>query len=165
MNKFMDFFRVPFQKKNKERISVRYLESSESPKTESFPGYCNILINHRTLQRIIRNDDPEWKNPLSNIKGVFCITDLALGTHFIGSASGKSESIWRIWKRYAYVNDLTRGNEIFKELKNKGADHIVDNFQYSVIEVFNMNIDRKTILHREEYWKDVFQSVKYGMNN
>lgn len=130
-----------------------------------FPGYGNVSIDHKTLQRIAKNDDPEWKKALSCVKGVYCITDLGTGKLYIGSASGKDEGIWQRWKSYADVNDLTGGNKTFNELKDKGDGYIINNFKYSIIEVFDMNTGRETIVRREEYWKKVFQTVKFGMNN
>lgn len=39
------------------------------------------------------------------------------------------------------------------------------NFTYSILEIFDMRAKREDIVHREEFWKDVFKSVKFGMNN
>ena len=44
-------------------------------------------------------------------------------------------------------------------------DYIIDNFTYSILEIFDMKTKREGIIHREEYWKKVFQTVKFGMNN
>ena len=107
----------------------------------------------------------EWKTALSNVKGIYCITDKSTGKLYIGSASGDSEGIWQRWSAYANVNNLTGGNKTFEELKNNGADYIIDNFTYSILEIFDMRIKREDIIHREEYWKRVFQSIKFGMNN
>ena len=61
--------------------------------------------------------------------------------------------------------NLTGGNKAFEELKNNGADYIVENFSYSILEIFDMRTKREDIIQRESYWKRVFQTIKYGMNN
>jgi len=141
-------------------------ELAPSTKLGAFPGYNNVLLTHKELQRIIRMEAPEWKTLLSNVKGVYCITDRATGKLYIGSASGDDEGIWQRWSNYADVNNLTGGNKIFEELKNNyGSDYIINNFTYSILEIFDMKTSREYILSRERYWKRVFKSVKFGMND
>ena len=147
------------------KLDPEVYEITPSIGIDHFPGYGNVLINHSTLQKIAKNEVPEWKNALTKVKGVYCITDKSNGQIYIGSASGNDEGIWQRWKSYADVNDLTGGNKTFKELKNEGADHIIDNFTYSILEVFDMRTDAKYILGRERHYMNVFQSIKYGMNN
>jgi hypothetical protein len=108
---------------------------------------------------------PEWKTVLSSIKGVYCITDTSTGQLYIGSASGDEGGIWQRWSSYAEVKNLTGGNKTFEELKKNGADYIIDNFTYSILEIYDMRTKREDIKLREEYWKKVFKTVKYGMNN
>ena len=50
-------------------------------------------------------------------------------------------------------------------MKNNGANHIIDNFTYTILEIFDMRTKSETIIQREEYWKKVFQTVLHGMNN
>lgn len=140
-------------------------ELAPSTKLGAFPGYNNVLLSHKDLQTIINMEAPEWRTALSSVKGVYCITDKSNGQIYIGSASGNSGGIWQRWSSYADVSNLTGGNKTFEELKNNGADHIIDNFTYSILEIFDMRTKREEIIHREEFWKKVFQSVKYGMNN
>ena len=140
-------------------------ELAPSTKLGSFPGYNNVLLTHKELQTITAMEATEWKIALSNVKGVYCITDKSTGKLYIGSASGDNEGIWQRWSAYADINNLTGGNKTFEELKNNGADYIIDNFTYSILEIFDMRTKREDIIRREEYWKRVFQSVKFGMNN
>ena len=135
-----------------------------STQLTSFPGYDKVCLKHKELQIIFNNNAPEWKDSLSCIKGVYCITDTSTGKLYIGSASGIG-GIWERWSSYANVKDLTGGNKTFEELKNKGANYIVDNFTYSILEVFDIKTNKGDIIRREEYWKRVFKTVEHGMNN
>ncbi len=146
-------------------LNPEIYELAPSTKLGSFPGYNNILLTHKELQSIIRNEAPEWKNALSNVKGVYSIIDSSTGKIYIGSAYGKTEGIWQRWAQYANVNNLTGGNMTFEELKHKGANYIIDNFTYTVLEIFDMKTKKEDIIKREEFWKKVFKTKCYGMNN
>ncbi len=152
--------------KNVQRdFNPEVYELAPSTKLGAFPGYNNVLLTHHDLQTIIKMEAPEWRTALSSVKGVYCITDKSTGQLYIGSASGNDGGIWQRWSSYADVTNLTGGNKTFEELKNAGADYIVDNFTYSILEIFDMRTKREDIIHREEYWKRVFQTVRWGMNN
>lgn len=146
-------------------LNPEIYELAPSTKLGSFPGYNRVSLKHKDLQVIIKNEAPEWKTALSNVKGIYCITDQSNGKLYIGSASGDNEGIWQRWSSYANVANLTGGNKTFVEIKNNGADHIIDNFTYSILEIFDTRMQEREIKLREEYWKRVFQTVNHGMNN
>lgn len=159
-----DIYNKPYNAVQRD-FNPEVYELAPSTKLGSFPGYNNVLLTHRDLQMITKLEVPEWRTALSNVKGVYCITDKSTGQLYIGSATGNSGGIWQRWSAYADVSNLTGGNKTFEELKNNGADYIIDNFTYSILEIFDMKTKREDIIHREEYWKRVFQTVKHGMNN
>ena len=140
-------------------------ELAPSTKLGAFPGYSNVLLTHKDLQNIFNMQAPEWKMALSSVKGVYCITDTSTGQLYIGSASGDAGGIWQRWSSYANVKNLTGSNKTFEDLKSREESHIVDNFTYYILEIFDMSTKREDIIHREEYWKRVFQTVRFGMNN
>lgn len=161
-----DIYNKPYSNVQKD-FNPEIYELTPSAKLGTFPGYNNILLTHKELQIIFNMEAPEWKLSLSCVKGIYCITDTSNGELYIGSASGDSEGIWQRWSSYANVKNLTGGNKAFEELKNNGKDgkkHIIDNFTYSILEIFDMRTKREEIIHREEYWKKVFKTVQYGMN-
>ena len=112
----------------------------------------------------MQNNEPEWRQALSKIKGVYIITDTSSGKLYIGSASGNNEGIWQRWCAYANLNNLTGGNKVFENIKTKDVNHIINNFTYAILEIFDPKTNREYILQREVYWKKVFKSVNYGMN-
>lgn len=114
---------------------------------------------------IIKKEEPEWKNALSNVKGVYCMTDTSTGKLYIGSAYGDNEGIWQSWSQYANVDNLTGGNKTFEELKESGANYIIDNFTYTILEIFDMKTKKEDIIRREEFWKRAFKTKQHGMNN
>lgn len=146
-------------------LNPEVYELAPATKLDAFPGYNNVLLTHSDLQNIVKMEAPEWRTALSSVKGVYCITDKVTGQLYIGSASGNDGGIWQRWSSYADVSNLSGGNKTFEELKKSGSNYIIDNFTYSILEIFDMRTKREDIINREEYWKRVFQTVKYGMNN
>ncbi|MGZ9464143.1 GIY-YIG nuclease family protein [Staphylococcus epidermidis] len=140
-------------------------EIAPNTKLGHFPGYQNVTLSHPQMQQIILRNEPSWKQALMNVKGVYVITDLSNGKLYIGSASGNTDGIWQRWSDYANIENLTGGNKLLNEIKlDKGKDYIVNNFQYSILEIFDTKTKANTIINRENYWKNVFCTRKYGMN-
>jgi len=133
----------------------------EKMEMDEFPGYENICIDYKTLQMIVRIKENSWYTALSNITGIYLITDENNGKHYVGSATGK-ENFWQRWSDYA--NSFHGGNVKLKELKNTKDTEYLNNFHYSIIEIYNVHTDKELILERESYWTNVLMSRKYGYN-
>ena len=157
-----DVYNKPYLSVQKD-LDPEVYELAPATKLGAFPGYRSVLLRHRDLQAIWRQEAPEWKTALSSVKGVYCITDRSTGRLYIGSAAGDG-GIWQRWSAYADVSDLTGGNQALEELKRLDAGYLIENFSYSILEVFDMRTKREDILQREAYWKQVFQTVRHGMN-
>ena len=90
-------------------------------------------------------------------------TDNATGKMYIGSATAEKGMLLARWS--SYIHNGHGGNEGLIELvKEKGFDYIKDNFQYTILENYNSKVDDEYVLKRESYWKEVFQSRKFGYN-
>ena len=148
-----------------DTLEPEVYEIAPNTKLGHFPGYQNVTLSHPQMQQIISRNEPSWKQALMNVKGVYVITDLSNGKLYIGSASGNTDGIWQRWSDYANIENLTGCNKLLNEIKlDKGKDYIVNNFQYSILEIFDTKTKADTIINRENYWKNVFCTRKYGMN-
>lgn len=148
-----------------DTLEPEVYEIAPDTKLGHFPGYQNVTLSHPQMQQIISRNEPSWKQALMNVKGVYVITDLSNGKLYIGSASGNTDGIWQRWSDYANIENLTGGNKLLNEIKlDKGKDYIINNFQYSILEIFDTKTKADTIINRENYWKNVFCTRKYGMN-
>jgi len=146
-----------------KQLNPEVYEIAPNVKLGHFPGYQNVSLKHKDLVQIFSRNEPGWKQALSNVKGVYVITDTSSGRLYIGSASGNSEGIWQRWT--AYANGLTGGNAgIFEVLDAKGNEHIMEHFKYSILEIFDTKTKVETIIERENYWKNVFATKAHGMN-
>ena len=65
-----------------------------------------------------------------------------------------------------YVSNGHGGNKELVELVNKeGFDYIKKNFQYSILENYNVKTDDGLVLRRESWWKEALQSRRFGYNS
>jgi len=71
-----------------------------------------------------------------------------------------------LWQRWTdYIKDGHGGDVELKEIVKKNSiKYVEDNFQYSILENFNSNVECEYVLKRESYWKKVFDSYKHGYN-
>lgn len=147
------------------KLNPEIYELAPDTKLGTFPGYQNVRLQHRELQRIIKNDEPSWKDALSSVKGVYVITDLSDGRLYVGSASGEANGLWQRWSGYAHLKNLTGGNRELEQLRQTHGDaHIIGNFQYSILEIFDPKTKADTMLKRESFWKQALDSRAHGMN-
>ncbi len=127
-----------------------------------FPGYNSVLLSYRNLGTIIRESNPSWRSALCNVSGVYLITDTKTGRSYVGSAYG-GDGIWQRWMAYAKTGH--GGNKELRLLLSKKSKIYVDNFQYSILEVCDLNSSNDYIINRECYWKNVLLTREYGLNS
>jgi len=149
-----------------DSLGSEVYELAPDTKLAHFPGYNKVNLSHDKMVRILNNDEQSWKQALSNVKGIYAITDKKTGKIYIGSASGNAGGLWQRWSSYANVKNLTGGNKAFEELKGEfGNEYIMNNFNYSIIEIFDSKVKWQEISDREQFWMKVFETKKHGLNN
>lgn len=129
---------------------------------EKFCGIENINHGYYQLRLIYDNKLEDWKSVLSNIKGIYLLSDVKTGKFYIGSAKG-AESIYGRWSNYIY--GLDGGNlGLIELIKEKGEEYFKENFKFSILETINMSFDDKSIEVKESLWKEKLLSRKFGYN-
>jgi len=121
-----------------------------------FPGYDKVNLSWKELSRVIEKDT--WKTALQNQKGVYLITDILNGGKYVGSAYGENMILSR-WR--SYVKTGNGGNIGLKKLQ---FDYIKENFRYSILDIYKSTTDDLIIIERENWWKEIFLSRKFGYN-
>jgi hypothetical protein len=129
---------------------------------KDFPGHNSVQISYSHLKSIINQNIQTWHGALSNVKGVYLITDNTCGKQYVGSATGGS-GIWQRWSDYA-KNGHGGNKELKALLKEKGIDH-KSNFQYAILEIADTHSTDDQIRGREKYWKTVLRSKEFGYNS
>jgi len=126
-----------------------------------FPGYNAVLIRHPILRVITQQVVPSWYAALKNIKGVYLITDITTGKHYVGKASG-SVGIWQRWSEYA--ENGHGGNVKLQSLLDKNGPGHKEYLQYSILEIADINASDQHILARESHWMSVLKTHDFGFN-
>lgn len=148
-----------------KQLNPEIYELAPNTKLGHFPGYQSVSLSYKDLRQIISQNEPSWRQALSNVKGVYVITDLSDGRLYIGSASGNTDGIWQRWSAYADKDNPTGDNkDLVKILETRGKNHIEENFKYSILEIFDTKTKVDTIIERENYWKAVLDTKQHGMN-
>ena len=102
-----------------------------------------------------------WRASLSNVAGVYLISDNATGKLYVGSAHGESG----IWGRWAEYVENGHGNNVkLEELLDEGGAEYARNFNYAVLEVSDLLTTREEIEERESHWKEILKTRSYGLN-
>ena len=127
-----------------------------------FPGYANVALAYEELTEIILSEDVSWKTALSNVKGVYLITDLNNGRQYVGSAYGE-DAFWNRWQSYSSTG---HGNnkELAMVLQQNGNDY-VRQFQFSILEIRTRTTDDQEIIRRESHWKRILGTREHGYNS
>ncbi len=130
---------------------------------DEFPGYENVRLTYRQLKTVIDRQLPGWIAALQNTKAVYLITDTSNGLLYVGSATAQDGMLLQRWS--SYVANGHGGNVDLKRIvQEKGFTYVQDNFQYSIIENYNAQMDDNYILKRESWWKETLKSKVFGYN-
>jgi hypothetical protein len=131
-------------------------------RVSDFPGYNAVNLPYALLRTVVRKNMPQWKSALSNVCGVFLITDTHTGKHFVGSAHG-SDTIWHQWVSFA-IN----GHADIKPLRRLLSREVGDyqfNFLFSILEICDMRASKLYVDDRTDHWKKALCSITHGYND
>jgi hypothetical protein len=127
-----------------------------------FPGYKSTLLSMAKLRTVVNESHPSWHSALSSVGGVYLLTDNTTGMMYVGSAYG-DEGIWSRWSNYA--NNGHGGNVELKQLLSEnGAEH-AERFQFSILEICDIDSAKEAVIARENYWKTVLRTREFGLNS
>jgi hypothetical protein len=128
---------------------------------EPFPGLDAINHTLSQLDVVFERRRADWRYALEPVKGVYVIHDKATGKAYVGSAYGDT-GIWERWGNY--VDSLHGGNALLRELVgSKGESYAREHLVFALLEYWPKAPDA-LVLKREEYWKQVLLSRKFGLN-
>ena len=149
---------------NAENWSSSIIVSELKPEKiviEEFSGYNKVRLSKKRLEIIVSQCVESWKAALSNVSGVYLITDTKTGKLYVGSATGEG-GIWQRWCAYA-ENGHGGNHDLIAILSEKGKEYS-ENFQYSLQEIADTHTSATDVLARESYWKDILCSREHGYN-
>lgn len=133
----------------------------ERMRIEEFPGFNWASVSYAKLQTIVTQEVPSWKHALSNVKGIYLITDTSNGRKYVGKADGEN-GLWQRW--CAYAGSGHGGNTELVQLLGSNPLDYRSNFQFTILEIADTHTSDKEIGDRESYWKEVLGSREHGYN-
>lgn len=135
---------------------------SERLRIAEFPGFRAVHLSRSELELVVRQELESWRTALSNVAGVYLITDTLSGKLYVGSATGGS-GIWQRW--CDYVDTGHGGNLELRKIveSGEGAQRLAA-FRYSILETADLHASQEDVLRRESHWKNVLLSREYGLN-
>lgn len=135
----------------------------ERLRIKAFPGYKAIDLSKQEIDIIVKQCIESWYTALSNVSGVYLISDTKSGKLYVGKASGEG-GIWQRWINYS-ENGYGGNIELKKLLESEGPDR-ASFFRFSVLEIADIHDSNEAILLRESHWKSVLLSsvIHGGLN-
>lgn len=146
--------------KHESRLLVAEIRG-EPMRIGDFPGFNRVLLSHGMLRTLVRQANPSWRAALAHVAGVYLITDTKAGSHYVGSARG-GEGLWQRWSAYAATGH--GGNVELRAVLEREGDGYAEHFQYSLLEVCDINSGEDAVLARESHWKRVLMTRAFGLN-
>lgn len=136
---------------------------------KQFPGYFNINEKMSDLMNYLQNTSlgEDWKKELKAVKAIYCLNDHKEHKVYIGSAYNDNGCLLKRWNDYFYT--LHGGNVELRKLLKKhdnNENYFLENFYFSILEIFPNTVSDEYVLAREHHWMNVFDSrnPKVGYN-
>ena len=126
-----------------------------------FPGYRAVDLSRDELELIFKQQLDSWRTALSNVAGIYLISDADTGGLYVGAAYGEG-GFWQRWSSYAETGH--GGNVELRKLLQVDGDKRSYAFRYSILEIADIHTSDEDIRLRESHWKNVLQTRKHGLN-
>lgn len=135
-----------------------------------FPGFDGVLLPYHQLRDMV--EEPryaDWRAALSEVQGIYLITDSSNGKQYVGKADGAERILGR-WSVYA--RDGHGGNVALRELAHHSAvgdaartktDH-ARHFVFSLLRVFGPSTPSSEVNAAESHYKEALMTRTFGLN-
>ncbi|MGJ8586443.1 MAG: GIY-YIG nuclease family protein [Marinosulfonomonas sp.] len=136
---------------------------SEPYSGRTFPGFDDVDLSFEELETLIRNERPDWRAAMENVKGVYLITDTHTGRRYVGSAYADL-GIWSRWRQY--IETGHGGNvELTRLVRDEGLAYCREHFRFALLEQRTARTPDEIVTARETFWKRVLLTRgEQGMN-
>lgn len=131
------------------------------PTVVAFPGYGGVLLTYDELRKVVADRSYGlWRAALSEVQGIYAISDARTGQLYIGKADGNERILGR-WA--AYAQDGHGGNIALRELGVKDPTHRND-FVFSILRVFDPSAPTAEVNAAESHFKRALMTREFGLN-
>jgi hypothetical protein len=150
-------------------VRMPVLEIADRDKVH-FPGFDGVLLTYHQLCDMV--EDPryaDWRGALSEVQGIYLITDSTNGKQYVGKADGAERILGR-WT--AYARDGHGGNVALRELARASATREVTrtktdharHFVFSLLRVFGPSTPSSEVNSAESHYKAALMTREFGLN-
>jgi len=129
---------------------------------QDFSDFKHLCLSRSELEMLYRHQYPSWKAALSSVSGVYLISDKLTGKQYVGSAYGMG-GFWSRWSAYAAGHH--GDNKLLRVLFNEKGAFGFSQFQYSILEVCDIDLSKKSVIEIECRWKRKLLSKEFGWND
>jgi hypothetical protein len=135
-----------------------------------FPGFDRVLLTHHELGEMITDHRyADWRVALSEVQGIYLITDTTNGRQYVGKADGAERILGR-WMSYA--RDGHGGNVALRDLafSSHGSDGLkirtdhARHFLFSILRVFGPSSSSTEVDAAESHYKRALMTREFGLN-
>ena len=123
-----------------------------------FPGFKKVDLAYRDLSILVRQNSTSWRVELSNVAGVYLVSDPEAGKLYVGSAHGEG-GIWAQWSRF--IQGGSDDVELMNVIAELGAER-ARLFRFSLLEIADMHASLEEVREREAHWKGVLLFHGHG---
>ena len=143
-----------------ERITLVEIRA-EPLGIEEFPGYRAVDLSRGDLELIVKTSVESWRTALSNVAGIYLISDTVSGKLYVGAAYGEG-GIWQRW--VSYVASGHGRNQDLRALLSEHGPERLKLLRYSILEIADIHASDESIYGRESHWKNVLLTREFGLN-
>lgn len=151
-----------FSSNNGKILNEKYVISIDDGlmvNATKFVSYQDVMLSFEQLKEVI--NQKEWKDKLTAVKGIYCITDKSNGKLYIGSAYGE-DGIWGRWNAYVRTGGCG-GNNMLEDLVETNGNY-ARNFQWSILETLPLKMSDDEVIHYENIYKQKLCTRLFGYN-
>jgi len=113
------------------------------------------------LDLIVDQGLESWRTVLSNVAGVYLVSDTVSGKLYVGKAVGKG-GIWQRWCSYSHTGH-GGSVELRRLIEDEGIERAAA-FRFSILEIADIHASDDDVSRRETHWKNVLLTRTHGLN-
>lgn len=126
-----------------------------------FKDFKHVRLSRSEFELLFKHEYPSWKSALSSVAGVYLISDKLTGKQYVGSAYGTG-GFWARWM--TYYSTYHGNNTEFAALFSHTGAEAFKLFQYSILEVCDIDLSKEAVIEIESRWKDKLLTRSFGFN-
>ncbi|MCX2934661.1 GIY-YIG nuclease family protein [Mycobacterium sp. CVI_P3] len=138
--------------------------------TVPFPGFDRVLLTHHELGEMVSDHRyADWRAALSEVQGIYLITNSSNGKQYVGKADGAERILgrWMSYARDGHGGNIALRELAFASLGSHGAKVKTDharNFLFSILRVFGPSTSSTEVDAAESHYKRALMTREFGLN-